>query len=332
MLNIPAEILAVQAAHWERFARLYAGEAVTPWPAICGAYQGYYGPPVDAALAAWIADTLPGLVAEMVAKAANPRAFYPLVLEFAPLGVHFVDALFGAEVWQTEHTVWSAELPGTLATLPALDVAAQPLAAWMLRALARLLALLPAEFAVTTPIFSSPLNVTLNLFGERALLELADPDADTRRGIDHITTAIADLHRLTRSTFPARVRFYCSSSRYAPDGVGHVCGCSTQLVSAATYADHFAARDAAVLGVYPGGGTIHLCGHHTQHIPAWRAMPVLRAVQLNDAASDDFPAYFHGLRDDQVIYLSPTDDMPLARILEISGGRRVVYQGEVENG
>jgi hypothetical protein len=329
MLQIPAETLAIQTAHRATFDRLYAGDHVAPLPAICGAYLGYYGPAEDDALAAWCAETLPGVVDEIVAKAANPRAFYPLVLEFAPLGVHFVDALFGARVFHTEHTVWSDELPGSLADQPALDVAAHPLVSWMQRATATLLAQLPAPIAVTTPIFSSPLNVTLNLFGERALVDLADPDPDTLRGLDRITAAIADLHRLMRRWFPERVRFYCSSTRFAPDGVGHLCGCSTQLVSAATYAGHFAPRDAAVLTVYSGGGTLHLCGHHTQHLAAWRAMPALRAVQLNDAASDEFPAYFAGLRDDQLIYLSPTDTMPLSRIMAVSGGRRVIYQGEI---
>jgi len=122
------------------------------------------------------------------------------------------------------------------------------------------------------------------------------------------------------------VRFYASCSRYAPDGVGHICGCSTQLLGPEAYARYFAPLDVRVLRAYPNGGTIHLCGRHTQHIPCWRAMPALRGVQLNDAAADDFAAYFAGLRDDQVIYLAPTERMSIGRILEISGGQRVVLQ------
>jgi hypothetical protein len=26
---------------------------------------------------------------------------------------------------------------------------------------------------------------------------------------------------------------------------------------------------------------MHLCGAHVRHIPAWRAMPQLRAIQIN---------------------------------------------------
>ncbi|OPZ82498.1 MAG: hypothetical protein BWY76_02693 [bacterium ADurb.Bin429] len=157
-----------------------------------------------------------------------------------------------------------------------------------------------------------------------------DPSAGTITGLCAITATICRLHGWLRSMFPTRVRFYCSSARYAPDGVGHLCGCSTQLLSADVYARVFAPFDEHVLLMYPGGGTLHLCGLHAQHIPRWHAMRPLRGVQLNDAAADDFPAYYHGLRDDQVIYIAPTDAMPLEEILRVSGGRRVILQGPLE--
>ena len=87
--------------------------------------------------------------------------------------------------------------------------------------------------------------------------------------------------------------------------------------------------DAEILACYPRrGGLMHLCGAHTQHLPAWRDMPELRAVQLNDRAAEDFPLYFAGLREDQIIYLNPTVTMPPARALAISGGRRLVLVAE----
>jgi len=328
MATITHELLAIQRRHQTTFARLFAGEAVPTLPAICGEHLGYYGAPDAADLAHWCENELPTISEQLLARGANATAFYPLVVEFIPWGVHFVDALFGARVFSTEYTVWSEELAGSLSELSAVDVARHPLVQWTLEAMRRLLAQLPSPVAITTPIFSSPLNVALNLFGERALLEVAYPEPNTLRGIDAITAVIRDLHLLMRASFPReRVRFYCSSTRYAPDDVGHVCGCSTQLVGADTYTRFFAPGDAAVLRAYPGGGTIHLCGRHTQHLPTWRAMPELRAVQLNDAAADEFLAYYTGLRDDQLIYLAPTEMMSLAHILEISGGRRVIYQG-----
>jgi hypothetical protein len=59
-------------------------------------------------------------------------------------------------------------------------------------------------------------------------------------------------------------------------------------------------------------------------------MPRLRGVEITDAAADDFEHYFHGLREDQVIYISPTKSMPAERILAISGGRWIVLQMKME--
>ena len=71
---------------------------------------------------------------------------------------------------------------------------------------------------------------------------------------------------------------------------------------------------------------IHLCGAHAQHIPVWREMKALKSVQLNDRAAEDFEAFWRGLREDQIVYVNPTARMTTARILEISAGRRVIFQ------
>lgn len=321
------KIAAAQATHRERIHRFFAGEAVEQVIAIAGDFGGYYGAGEESPLAAWMRNDLAGVVAAQRAVAHDPVNFRPLLVEFVPFGVHYVDALFGARVFHFEEHWWSELLPGTLADLAPLDLATAPLFRWTLAALESLLAALPPEHAVTFPIYSSPLNVAINLFGESVLMELHDPSPATLAGLDAITTVIVNLHRLTRAHFPTpRVRFYCSCNRYAPDDVGHICGCSTQLLGPESYARTLAPRDAMVLAAYPGGGTIHLCGHHTQHLPAWRAMPSLRAVQLDDAAADDLPLYLRGLRDDQLIYIAPTAEMPVARIHALCGGHRVILQ------
>jgi hypothetical protein len=69
---------------------------------------------------------------------------------------------------------------------------------------------------------------------------------------------------------------------------------------------------------------IHLCGSHRQHLPVWREMESLRAVQLNDRASEDFEYYYNELRDDQIIYFFPTTEFTAESALEISKGRRIV--------
>lgn len=49
-------------------------------------------------------------------------------------------------------------------------------------------------------------------------------------------------------------------------------------------------------------------------------------MQLNDRAADDFEAYRAGLREDQIIYITPTPNMTVERILAIADGRGVVLQ------
>ena len=116
--------------------------------------------------------------------------------------------------------------------------------------------------------------------------------------------------------------------RTQPYGFGQLCGCSTQLVSAQLYREMILPHDDALLGRYPHGGMIHLCGNHTRLIPLFASMPHLRAVQLNDLAADHLEAYVKGLREDQVIYFSPTANMPLEESLRVSRGKRMVYVGD----
>ncbi|MEI6521059.1 MAG: hypothetical protein WCO98_13615 [bacterium] len=321
------ELQAIQAKHVNNLTRLYTGEKLLTAYSIVGTYAGYYSDCNDDMLAAWCAADLPVVIEGILRDGIDPVSFHPLVIEFNPLGVHYVDALFGAKVYRSDGQIWSELLPGGLADLQPIDINTAPIVQWTLKSIEKLLMEVPEQIHITCPIFSSPLNVAINLFGEGALMDLLEPDPTVLRGLDIITDSISGLHKLIMTSFPGnRVRFYCSSNRYAPDGIGHICGCSTQLLGQETYRNYFAPLDSRVLSTYPHGGTIHLCGHHAQHIPTWRNMPELRAVQLNDAATDEFPLYFNGLRTDQIIYLCPTEEMTIERILAISGGQRVVIQ------
>jgi hypothetical protein len=105
------------------------------------------------------------------------------------------------------------------------------------------------------------------------------------------------------------------------------------LLSGQQYRDYVAPLDDALLSVYPHGGLIHLCGAHTQHIPVWRDMKSLRAVQLNDRATEDLEEFYYGLRGDQIIYVRPTPTMTVQRIYEISGGgHRIVFMSTPPQG
>jgi hypothetical protein len=95
------------------------------------------------------------------------------------------------------------------------------------------------------------------------------------------------------------------------------------------YKEFIAPLDEALLGVYPNGGMMHLCGAHTHLIPAFKNMPNLRAVQVNDKAAGDLRYYFEGLREDQIIYLNPCEEMPVKEALEITNGKRLVIADNI---
>jgi hypothetical protein len=75
---------------------------------------------------------------------------------------------------------------------------------------------------------------------------------------------------------------------------------------------------------------IHLCGSHLQHLPTWKSLSSFRAFQLNDRAAEDLAGYFHGLRDDQILYANIFPGMTFEHTLQITGGRRVVIVGNLE--
>lgn len=251
--------------------------------------------------------------------------FRPLAVEFGPRGVHFVDALLGARTFRWHGQWWSRSLSTPVGALemPRLDADET----WRG---ARLVASAFVEHGATGVLFGSPtlssaLNVAVNLYGERFLVALAaDPDA-ANRDLATINALLRDLHRWYREHVPRmQLQGVVAGSRCQPPGFGQLCGCSTQLLSARMYRESVAPLDADLLRDYPGGGMIHLCGDHTQHIPVWREMPTLRAVQLNDQAADDFEEYYRRLREDQILYLNPTPSMTAARGASITGGRRLV--------
>jgi hypothetical protein len=179
---------------------------------------------------------------------------------------------------------------------------------------------------ITLPVLSCPLNIAVNLYGERFLIALIEDPEAAKHDVAVITEAIIGLHKLFLARMPSEItRVTWAVGRFMPAGYGLIDGCTTQLISPAVYRAIIAPHDNSILALYPHGGMIHLCGASEQHIPTWRDMPALRAVQLNDRAADAFEAYFNGLRDDQILYVCPTEKVNIETILRVShGGRRVV--------
>ena len=62
------------------------------------------------------------------------------------------------------------------------------------------------------------------------------------------------------------------------------------------------------------------------HYVLWRETRALRAVQLNDRATDDLPHYVNGLRPEQILYVAPTEKYPAERINDLVAPHRLVLQ------
>jgi hypothetical protein len=181
------------------------------------------------------------------------------------------------------------------------------------------------------PILSSPLNIMVNLYGDEALVAMMDDEDAVRHDLEVINTLIRALHKWYRDNIPqSQLQCTVVTQRTQPPGYGQLCGCTTHLLSGETYREYIMDLDDALLGDYPYGGMIHLCGAHTQHIAAFRSMLHLRAVQINDRAAVDLEEYYKGLRADQVIYLNPCDRMTIDDALAITGGDRLVICCPVE--
>ena len=282
----------------------------------------------------WMDQALADLAAKAEAEKVADKAegdpagpFRPLTVDPWPYGVHFVDKLLGATVYEIEPGNWQAKtLSQPVGQLAPPDLDSHP--AW--QATRRLaLAFVAADVSVPfygVPVLSSALNIGLNLYGQELLVAMMIDPAAARRDLRIINDVIRQLHRWYLETIPAgRLQMVETVGRVQPGGYGQICGCSCQLLSPELYEEFIAALDDEVMSLHPAGaGLIHLCGTHTQHIACWRGLKSFKAFQLNDRAAEDFATYFARLRDDQVFYVSPTTTMTPERILSISGGKRVV--------
>ncbi len=318
-------LLAVRDRHLARLESVLAGTHHGPPPSLAGIHGKARTSALDDPRRC-IAEQLESL-AEQADALRDDWVFRPLIAGVGPYGVHFVDAILGAEVYDLDGTGnWQVKLlDQPVGTLEPPDLERHPV--WRLACEA---AEAFIESGVTVPFFCTPclssaLNTIINLYGQEFLIALiADPEA-ARHDLQVITDLIVAMHRWYRAWIPeARLQAVAAGTRTRPPGRGHICGCSTQLVSPVLYRDFIVPCEDAVLNAYPRGGMIHLCGIHDALIPIWREMRSIRVVQLNDRASADLSRYLAELREDQIIYSLQCPDMPWQEAVRISGGRRMV--------
>ena len=270
----------------------------------------------------WVTDCLELMLTQ---KPTLTDGFTPVCVEFPPYGVHYIDRMLGANV-HFHAGQWNADyLTTPIGSLEMPDLDKDETWQMSVRA-AR--AFLDAEVKLPLfgmPTLSSALNILLNLYGQEALIAMYEDEDAVRHDLDVINTLIRTLHRwYINNISKEQLQPVISWARTQPPGYGQLCGCTTQLLGGDMYREFIAELDNALLGEYENGGMIHLCGSHTQHMETFRNMKNLRSIQLNDRAAEDLALYLEGLREDQILYVNPCAGMPVEKIVEISGGERVV--------
>jgi len=276
----------------------------------------------------WVIECLETMYAERDAKKLD--GFTPICISYPAYGVHYVDKILGAEVkfhagqWNTEY------LKNPVGALEMPDLDKNKLWQCTKRAVETFLEAdvkLPLH---ATPVLASSLNILINLYGQEGFIAMYEDEDAVRHDLDIINELIRKMHRWYINTVPkAQLQACAPWSRCQPQGYGQLCGCTMQLLGGDLYREFIADLDDAILGEYENGGMIHLCGTHTQHMESFRNMKNLRALQLNDQACEHLEQYLNGIRDDQVLYVTPCRGMPLDKIMDISKGERIVLAANV---
>ena len=316
--------IAIRDQWFARMEKLFAGQDEDPF---VFTLEGVVPRPKDDQLAytnpeEWVIQCLELLAAQ---PECTENRFSPDCVEYPIYGVYFIDRMFGAHVYQ-HMGQWHADyLESPVGTLQMPDLEKDE--TWELARRATE-AFLQANVKLPLfgmPTLSSALNIYVNLYGGEGLAVMLEDEAAAAHDLKIINDLIRILHRWYIAHVPAQqLQPVISWMRTQPPGYGQLCGCTCQLLSGGMYRDLVAPLDDALLSEYPGGGMIHLCGAHTQHIPAFREMKHLRALQLNDRAAEDLPLYLEGLRPDQILYVNPCPGMPVGKIVSLYGRERIV--------
>lgn len=244
---------------------------------------------------------------------------------------HIIDAIFGAEVFRRQDQWYNRYLQNEVGELKKPD--------WKNSGEWKLAKRIADHFLaqdVSLPLFAPPilgsvLNNAVNLYGQEILVAMITEPEAAMHDLQIINEVSMEMHQWYIDHIPAGQLLAASPAvRTQPPGYGHICGCSCQLVSEEMYRKMIMPLDNALLGVYPKGGMIHLCGEHRHLIPVFAEMENLKCVQLNDRAAEGLQEYVDGLREDQVIYIQTCDGMKTKQALEAAGNRRMVLTFDLD--
>lgn len=278
----------------------------------------------------WVDECMNDIAENKAKLILNEDKFVPVCVEFGLYGVHYIDRIFGSNVYFKSGQWYNDYLTTPIGELHDPDLEQDETFQLSLRA-AKRFAEVGGDFALFgLPTIASTLNIAINLYGQEILMAMLEEPEAARTDLETINRTLIRIHKAFMDILPQKqLQPVISWGRTQPPGYGQVCGCSTQLLSGELYREMVADLDDAVLSTYEHGGMIHLCGSHTQHIETFRNMKSLKAVQVNDRAAEDLQLYFDGLREDQILYLCPCKGMTVERAMEITGGKRLVINAHL---
>ena len=279
---------------------------------------------------AWVDACLEDIAGNRATDVLNDEKFVPVCLWCWIYGVHFMDKIMGGELYFSNGDCNCAYLKTPVGELTEPDLETNETFAIAVRAAKRFAEVGGGYPIFGLPVIASALNIGINLYGQELLISMLEEPEAARKDLETINRTLIRIHKAFRAVLPPeQLQPVISWGRTQPPGYGQLCGCTTQLISGELYRDMIADLDEDLLNVYENGGMIHLCGSHAQHIECFRNMKSLKALQLNDRAAADLPLYFEGLREDQVIYLCPCEEMTIEQAVKLTGGRRLVINAPV---
>ncbi len=251
--------------------------------------------------------------------------YYPLIEMASFYGTHYIDALFGNDVQWVKNQFWSKEQECEVSELQMPDLDNSKLLKETVELARWIKEKTKGEFLISMPDVGSPVNVAINLFGERFFLEIAmNPDSAKR-----VLAMIADTTRrvyeeLVAAVGQETIRCHNAFYVYTPYEYAGLSLCATQMISPDNYSELVAnADDLSIPNCYKGLMQ-HICGSSKQHAEEMARRPRIKGVQLNDNGADQFEDYFAALRNDQIFYLRPTETMTMEKILSITNGQRLM--------
>jgi len=275
----------------------------------------------------WVVECLDDL-AKRIKENDGSNIFRPPCIEYNIYGVHFIDKIFGCEVFFQDGQWYNRQLTTEVGSLVQPDLDKDETWQQAKRAALEFIRQDVALPVFGLPTIASALVSAVNLYGEEILVSLMTESEKAMRDLKIINDTLCQIHEWYRNTLPkAQLQPVIAVQRTQPPGYGQICGCTSQLVSGQIYQDIVAPLDDALLATYPSGGMVHLCGTHEHIIPMLRGMKHLKSVQLNDRASLDLEKYYTGLREDQIIYFMSCAGMTNEQAIELTGGKRLVIIG-----